>query len=51
MFGDKSSFGSSKNGQNMLKKGQQEKYVFVQKTRVNYPLILCYKKVYILNSL
>ena len=28
MFGDKSKFGSSQNGQNMLKKGQQEKIFF-----------------------
>ena len=29
MFGDKSTFGSSKNGQNLPKKGQQEKIFFV----------------------
>ena len=28
MFGDKSTFGSSQNGQNMPKKGQQEKIFF-----------------------
>ena len=30
MFGDKSKFGSSQHAQNMPKKGQQEKYFFVQ---------------------
>ena len=29
MFGDKSTFGSSKNGHNMPKKGQQENIFFV----------------------
>ena len=29
MFGDKSTFGSSLNGQNIPKKGQQEKIFFV----------------------
>ena len=29
MYGDKFTFGLSQNGQNMLKKGQQEKYFFV----------------------
>ena len=29
MFGDKSTFGSSQNGQNMPKKGQQEKIFFL----------------------
>ena len=28
MFGDQSTFGSSQNGQNMPKKGQQEKILF-----------------------
>ena len=30
MFGDKSTFGSSQNGQNMPKKGQQERKKFAQ---------------------
>ena len=38
MFGDKSTFGLGQNGQNMPKKGQQEKIFFVHETRVNYPL-------------
>ena len=29
MFADKSSFGSSQNGQNIPKKGQQEKLFFI----------------------
>ena len=36
-FGDKSTLGSSQNGRNMPKKGQQEKIFFVHQTRVNYP--------------
>ena len=33
MFEDKSTFGSCFNGQNMPKKGQQEKIVFLHSTR------------------
>ena len=39
MFGDKITFGSSLNDQNMPKKGQQEKIFLVHLT--NYPLFKC----------
>ena len=36
MFGDKSTFGSSQNGQNMPKKGQQEKIFCTRNKRFKY---------------
>ena len=40
MFGDKSKFGSSQNGQNMPKKGQQEKVFFCRLNKGQLPTLL-----------
>ena len=37
-FGDKSTFGSGQNGQNMLKKGQQEKIFFCTLNKGQLPI-------------
>ena len=50
VFGDKSTFGSRQNGQNMLKKGQQEKIFLCTLNKGQLPT-LNVKKCYILHSL
>ena len=40
MFGDKSTFGSSQNGQDMPKKGQQEKMFFRTLNKGQLPTLL-----------
>ena len=40
MFDDKSTFGSSYNGQNMPKKGQQERIVFCTLNKGQLPTLL-----------
>ena len=40
IFGDKSTFGSSQNGQNMPKKGQQEKIFFCTLNKDQLPTLL-----------
>ena len=40
MFGDKSTFGLSQNGQNMPNKGQQEKTFFCTLSRGQLPTLL-----------
>ena len=52
IFGDKSTFGKSQNGQNMPKKGQQEKVFFCTLNKCQLPTHITYvKKFYILHSL
>ena len=46
MFGDKSTFGSSKNGQNMPKKGKKEKNLYIKQGSITHSLTV--KKFYIL---
>ena len=56
MFGDKSTFGSSQDGQNMPKKGQQEKIFFCSLNkgkflnRTEYKICISYKKLPIIAS-
>ena len=40
MFGDKSTFGSSQNGQNMPKKGQQEQILLYTLNKDQLPTLL-----------
>ena len=51
MFGDKSTFGLSQNGQNMPKKGQQEKRknLYIKQGSITHSFNI--KKFYILHSL
>ena len=50
MFGDKSTFGSCQNGQNMPKKGQQEKIIFCTFNRGQLPVFFNEKSFTINNS-